>query len=533
MASRTTRTMKMLGIAIPTSMAVLAMGPGTARAATTYDLYGSDTLTQVIKDAIAGSGAHINYVNTGSGQGEKNIANLGGLTVKQSIAPMSRNFVPSILSQSTIFPVSDKNVLCLDAGVVAFSNIGGHAVDVPCSSLSGSAVCDVTCDVNVNPLAIALGGYPSSCTSPSSTPTTPSASTTPECAHPQRLAAIAKLQAFQGARLDHYFRRDDKSGTQDSFREYLQFSRWCNGKAEGNVNAVGSNLKNEDLDPVRTPCSTFAGDANNAPSRCTFYPLEFPPVGFTCNNGDTLGAGATVTNPAGGTFTNPYNFAIKCTQGWVVALSENDPHQADITKSIGQRVAASKSGGGHYMGGAGLAVQATDLADSYGVSLNTVSFAYDSIAGGHYPMWRRLFLQQRADGANYVSADTGRITEENTLFNWATNRNNVAAICENDGFYAPLGNPPSSNCPPSNVTCLPAAAGLSTPKMNIGGETTPCDSAYPCVANGQTLSGTSCGGTGSNCPAIPAEGAGYSCNADAGGSHLCSSGTCQSTFVCQ
>jgi len=68
--------------------------------------------------------------------------------------------------------------------------------------------------------------------------------------------------------------------------------------------------------------------------------------------------------------------------------------------------------------------------------------------------------------------------------------------------------------------------------MNIGGETTACNADYPCAANGKQLSSGSCGGTGSNCPAIPAQGTGYSCNADAAGAHLCSNGTCSSQFVC-
>ena len=65
MASTRKSLMRMIGIAIPTSMAVLAMGSGSATAATCdtsyvdascgstcQSLYGSDTMTQVIKDSI-------------------------------------------------------------------------------------------------------------------------------------------------------------------------------------------------------------------------------------------------------------------------------------------------------------------------------------------------------------------------------------------------------------------------------------------------------------------------------------------------
>ena len=51
-----------------------------------------------------------------------------------------------------------------------------------------------------------------------------------------------------------------------------------------------------------------------------------------------------------------------------------------------------------------------------------------------------------------------------------------------------------------------------------------CDTAYPCVANGQIASaaGGDCGGTETGkCPVIPVEGVGYACNLDS----KCSGGT--------
>ena len=358
MASTRKSLMRMIGIAIPTSMAVLAMGSGSATAATCdtsyvdascgstcQSLYGSDTMTQVIKDSIKGSKACITYVNTGSGQGEKNITG-SGQNYNQGLAPMSRNFTQSILTgAAAAYNPTPDNVLCLDAAVNAVGNINGHIQNLPCSATSGNNVCDPTCDINVNSLAIALGGYPASCRG--SGTWSNSGATTPECADPQRVAAIAKLTALQGARIDHFYRRDDKSGTQDTFRERLQFNRWCNGKSEGNVNAQWSNLKNYDLDPVRRTCTNEHSDTTHARTHCTYYPLNIPMANGTgeadtCFNGDVLLSTDS---------RNPYGVNIPCTQGWVVALSETDTGHTDITVSIGQRIGTDFNG--QTMGGAG------------------------------------------------------------------------------------------------------------------------------------------------------------------------------------
>jgi len=118
MASRWSRLKRMLGITLPTSMAVLALGGGIA-SAQPYTLVGSDTLTEVITNAITASGANLTYKNTGSGQGEKDIAGLTGFDVQEGIAPMSRNFVSSILTGNLTWDPTDQNVLALDAGVFA------------------------------------------------------------------------------------------------------------------------------------------------------------------------------------------------------------------------------------------------------------------------------------------------------------------------------------------------------------------------------------------------------------------------------
>src|SRR5664279_5005826 len=161
MKSTWTQLKRTLGIALPASAAVMAIGSGPAWAAdvietcpdiTITDLTtlpvpgfpgymphaqavscttahggcfrfdGSDTLTNVAQQAVVGSGACLSYHNAGSGQGEKNIANLTGSTTIQGVAPMSRNFVPSV----TGIPVNVANVVALDAPVFTFQTLGSQ-----------------------------------------------------------------------------------------------------------------------------------------------------------------------------------------------------------------------------------------------------------------------------------------------------------------------------------------------------------------------------------------------------------------------
>ena len=61
-----------LGMMVPLSIIVFVTSGGIAQAA--YEIDGSDTLAQVINDAIAASAANLVYHGVGSGQGEKDLA---------------------------------------------------------------------------------------------------------------------------------------------------------------------------------------------------------------------------------------------------------------------------------------------------------------------------------------------------------------------------------------------------------------------------------------------------------------------------
>jgi hypothetical protein len=229
------------------------------------------------RKAIVQSGACISYHNVGSGQGETNLTNdlqgVTGVTTCQGVAPMSRNFtsakISAMIALGKDVTPGKENVLALDAPVVTVHyKAGTECQDRSPGYVSGNShLAPPNSD-----LAQALAGYPAS--------GTVSNGTTAECSDPHRIAAVQAMADCQGVdSIQHIYRRDDKSGTQDTWREHLQTKYWCNGKSEGNTNAAGSNLKNEDLDPIRRPC--VGEDANFAKTKCTFYPST-----IACTAGD-------------------------------------------------------------------------------------------------------------------------------------------------------------------------------------------------------------------------------------------------------
>jgi len=555
MSTAWTRIARMLGMALPTSVAVLAMASGAAWAqSTVWNIEGSDTLSAVIKEAITLSTARLKYGNPGSGQAEHDFLNDSSAHYLEGIGPMSRNFTYSVLqAHPTWQPTSPTQVLCLDGGIMISKKkpVKSLVVTPPITSPVPTAV-------QISDLAIALGGYPKSCwgsdpsacnvllgsiLNPPVANQNMSGGTTAECAHPQRIKSLDVIKSTFGVnRIDHIFRRDDKSGTQDTFREWLQFTNWCNGKSEGNTNAVGSNMNNEDLDPIRRPCAGPSDwtlqdpnspyDPNTNPyvsgtkqlTKCTYYPLA-----RTCKANDpdigpgTVGGDYTAPDPndQSKTKTNPYG-VIRCSQGVVVAISESDAfdNSVDITQSIGQRVAGD--GFGYSLGLAGLASNVTGT--NYG-KINGIAPSWDNIHKQTYLLSRRLFLQRATDVQDTIVATvTGgddRVAQENVLFNWATDQNNIAPLCVKYGFVTTKqgGTPtnPTKNAHDActltsqkgNVGgCGNADPGAGTPKQCIGAEGEPATSAtnaYPCVADSSTPKGT-------YCPLIPAQTVGYECN---------------------
>jgi len=575
MSTMWTRIARMLGIAIPTSIAVLAMSGGTAWAMETcpdstlpmaqlpinyapgymdhsvatactakyggnvaagcFPMFGSDTLTQVVQNAINASGACFSYHNTGSSQAEKNmeLGAVSGSTAYQGIGPMSRNTQYTAAAHPT-YPlttsnVTTDNVVGLDEGVITFKNKPGACVDLDDAfPPNPPAACNNAIANGVSALAVLIAGNPASGTQ--------SKGTTAECADPCRVWLVDYLasQSCQGVnRIEHIYRRDDKSGTQDTFREFLvnlttgthtsdgtnvQF--WCNGKSEGNVNAPTSNLLDEDLDPIRRSC--VPADSTHAQTRCTYYPTD-----QTCAASDpTIPAHGSATNYAGKTVTNPFSEPLPCTQGLIVALSESDPGSVDITTSIGNRVA--NDGNGFSVGMAGGASITAPSPPNAHVNINTITIAPSNIYHGNYKFSRRLFLMQnptftQANATTGGDTVAGRPTEETTLWNYVFgNPCPMQNIVVAAGFLPKWYDACTDNCASgagplaeqSTLACLAPPIGVGTPKQNIGpGDT--CTASYPCVADGTVGSSATpslCSGGATACAAIPALGSGLACN---------------------
>jgi hypothetical protein len=322
-----------------------------------------------------------------------------------------------------------------------------------------------------------------------------STGTTVECEHPQRLAALNRLISCMAlADIDHVFRRDDSSGTQDTIRERLQHNFWCNGKAEGG--GAHPNLSNEDLDPIRKACVP-AQTGVRKQTRCTYYPTA-----QTCQAGD-----ADITHPTFGT--------LKCSQGLIVALSETDDCGTkckDITMSIGERVALGAFN--QTMGMAGRAMVSEEPAN-HGLTVNTNTFIDNNIRLGQYMFSRRLFLQRalKTDRTPMSTGDTNRDLQEQNLFTWMTNHDNIDPIVKTAGF----------------VTCIPGGGGLCSnpslagsgaPKQHIGAETGVDgttdlgDNSHFCESDHSKAA------SGVACPSIVTydqghKGQGYACNINA------------------
>ena len=523
MSSTWNRMKRFLGTAVPTSIAVLAMGSGVAHAQTTlWELDGSDTLTEVILNAITQSHASIHYNNKGSGQAEKNMASLTDARFLQGIGPMSRNFTTAVLQAHSVDPdnwaPTDANVLALDAGLVC---VGTKASTGYCPNISAPLVTtdDPSLAAPNSDLAVVMAGYPKDCFNlpAGSVCTATSKGTTEECAHPKRLDALTRINNCQGGnRIDHLYRRDDSSGTQDTFREHLQTKYWCNGRSKG-----PSNLDNEDLDPIRRPCigADLADDGvtvtNKRQSRCTFYPLN-----ITC----------TAQSPVAVHHDATYG-DIKCTQGLIVALSETDVGSKDITLSIANRAAADANGFTMGLIGHACVEAAGKNGDASGTKINTITYEDDNIRAGQYMLSRRLFLQRNPNYLNYPGAFAARNTEEMKLFNWATNRCNIKQIVIDAGFLPPLDVCGAACDNPQNISCLAPTSGVSTPDQNVGAEGEAAlgsSNKNPCVADGLVK-------TSGTCPVIPPQPATYKCNIGpkcSPASHTCNldstllSGTC-------
>jgi hypothetical protein len=400
------------------------------------------------------------YEGTGSGNAETQMRTATATGIgAQSIGPMSRNFRPTIIDplvpgwapRTAAAPTANghaawapnvANVVGLDAAVFVvkatgaldnidfttfvdssvpsafkkaninnpsvpdtFGNGNGFGnIDAACTlcGQAGQPTCSATCVNYNNLMGVILSGVDGS-------------GTLKACSDPRRVQAIQDVAGNLGATtLSHLFRRDDNSGTTDTFKDRIMVvrqtdatapryvytgGRFCNGTAVGQISgaavqqglcstsravctvnadctASGAgqvcqfNLNNQDFDPIRRPCTP--SDATRAPTTCTDM---------------TTGARCLASD------NNP-----NCTQGFIVALSDTDPGASDITVSIGKRVGL---GDGSVIGYAGREAALNTGAKS--LKINTIGSTDDNVRPGSYLLARRLFIQNTF--ANSVDAN--------------------------------------------------------------------------------------------------------------------------------
>jgi hypothetical protein len=458
-----------------------------------YHLKGSDTLFDIMTTAITKARAaqipgsnSLYYDGTGSGNAEAQMQYNGGTGTHvagasfplgvQSIGPMSRNMRPGTIDPlSSGFAQADgvtsankghaswaptcQNVLGLDAAVfiTRASGVGSGLKNVnfptkidsaistdpttravtnntalPTMFGDGSAFNNTSASVNYsNLLMVILGGVDGS-------------GRLDACSDPRRVQAVQDLAAAMGVgTIDHLYRRDDNSGTTDTWKDRIITQnvgtdprypilggRFCNGQSIGGINkdvpqtgicsvtrtnntcmkdsdcpsgeVCQFNLNNQDLDPIRRPC--VAADASHAPTSCTNMLTGAP-----CNAGD-----------------------LNCTQGLVVALSDADPGSDSITNSIAARIKNDSSG--QSVGYAGKEAVLPGKGTK-GLTINTTGFSDPNVRKGTYLLSRRLFLQnalvsgqpvgdQPSDTAGPSISLTGQgaaqLTAEQNLFSYMT-----------------------------------------------------------------------------------------------------------------
>lgn len=276
-------------------IAVVALGLGASSAnadgplpTLPLPLYGSDTLFNVTRDIIAACSAtnpniHLSYKGTGSGQGGKamgpgdSAANPAIPAHNQQIAPQSR-FLSTAECSAAPFATNAGNgiVIGLDGiAVIANAPATPNGCDTLRSTDNGQpALTGYTFSDWRDVLRLLYTGQsshvsfdPCSPNDPPATPGSAPGNIIGRCDSQARKDLIANWGAmFEGGcsnatcptGLRHAFRRDDVSGTTDTFLTLLGLPKattrtFCNGQ------------DNEDLDPIRTACNANEQVCANIP----------------------------------------------------------------------------------------------------------------------------------------------------------------------------------------------------------------------------------------------------------------------------
>jgi hypothetical protein len=515
----------LVGYASPASAGCDAEGLPSPAGSNCWRLKGSDTLFEIMTQAITDArtlptplATELFYEGTGSGNGEAQMtkATATGLGV-QSIAPMSRNFRPKFIDSldttgtggadfvartatnltavgHAAWKPSPDNVVALDAAVFLvdaavpltdlqfntfFDNAAGNSVPKASKNNDTLPLSFGHASINeaLNPtfnysniMSVILSGVDGT-------------GTVKACADPRRLQALQDLSdAMAVSTLNHVYRRDDNSGTTDTFKDRIMVvdntdtknlnrypftgGRFCNGTALGNIDgstqlqgtcsvsrattcysikdcpgaATGEvcqfNLNNQDFDPIRRPCA--AASATAAPTSCTNQV-----TGQACQANQAGNKFCSVTTGTACTADANCPATEKCldfcTQGLVVALSDTDPGSSDITISIGNRVKDGQQQVIGYAGRAGTTVGTGDVVKPLfinGTSPASADGGDDYVRQETYLLARRLFIQSPYTKAGAAKAgSTAQDAIDDTQTNLGVTGGNTFQLAAEKAFF--------------------------------------------------------------------------------------------------
>jgi|GEM_PF-1631022 len=467
------------------SIAVFLALASSQASAQTYHLKGSDTLFDIMTQAIANAQAvtpaipgvsQLVYDGTGSGNAEAQMtttAGAAGARGVQSIGPMSRNFRPKYIDSLAVgfstngrasWAPSPTNVIGLDAAVFVSKSSAGcknlsfktfidsgapsgsepavvHAVPndqtLPLAFGNSSALNNLSPAVNYNNLLeVVLSGPDGS-------------GTIKACSDPKRIQALQDLTSCLGVdHIEHIYRRDDNSGTTDTIRDRIMVvasatdphypfvgGRFCNGKAIGGID--GSAAQAGLCSVTRTQlCGRATDAACPGAENCQFNlnDQDFDPIRRPCASLDASSAPTSCSDLTTGLSCQAADNNPNCTQGLVIALSDTDPGSSDITTSIRTRVKNDPLG--FIMGYAGREA-AKAGSGSKGTTVLGIGFTDANVRSENYFLSRRLFLQNgivagqpATDAPNDLATNQGitggganQITAEQNLFSYMTDPN--------------------------------------------------------------------------------------------------------------
>jgi hypothetical protein len=315
--------------------------------------------------------------------------------------------------------------------------------------------------------------------------------------------------------LNHLFRRDDNSGTTDTFKDRIIVvknsgaiaaryvftgGRFCNGTAVGQISGAAAQqgicsnnrgltcFTNKDCGTPNIPPSCTAGAGPNQCVYCQFNlnNQDFDPIRRPCTPSDGSRAATSCTDMTTGRTCQASDANPNCTQGFVVALSDADPGSPDVTVSIGKRVGSDN---GSVIGYAGR--EAALGTGAKALKINTVSATDPNVRNSAYLLARRLFIQNtfvNSSDANDVPTDnqtansvTGagalQLTAEQNLWNqFLSNRALMDPIVRQYNFIRCAstadGDDPSleSNnlCATTPAAPVPGALGAYLPSGSFG-----------------------------------------------------------------